>query len=154
PPWARLVNPRDSTDRRHRRMLYDDVCAAKERLSRASTADINLPTLEVDAHLTRDELEALIRGYLGGTGACLRRTIADARLRPPTRGAWSRVGGPSRTPLAARMIHAELGMPPTTLDQRETVVAEGALCIGAAVMSMPAHPPAHPISGQPGVGQL
>src|SRR5262249_36141575 len=76
PPWARLVNPRDSTDRRHRRMLYDDVCAAKERLSRTSTADIHLPTLEVDAHLTRDEMEALIRGYLGGTVACLRRTIA------------------------------------------------------------------------------
>ena len=63
-------------------MLYDDVCAAKERLSRTSNADINLPTLEVDAHLTRDELEGLIRGYLGSTVACLHRTIENSRLRP------------------------------------------------------------------------
>jgi molecular chaperone DnaK (HSP70) len=163
PPWARLVNPVDSTDRRNRRMLYDDVCAAKERLSRTAKADINLPTLEVDAHLTRDELEALIRGYLGGTVACLRRTIAAARLRPPDLVAVFLVGGSSRIPLAARMIHAELGMPPTTLDQPETVVAEGALCVGAAVRTggvsgvprtMPMPMPARPIPRQPRVGQV
>jgi molecular chaperone DnaK len=161
PPWARLIGPVDSTDRRNRRMLYDDVCAAKERLSRTSNADINLPTLEVDAHLTRDELEGLIRGYLGSTVACLQRTIDNARLRPADLVAVFLVGGSSRIPLAARLIHAELGMPPTTLDQPETVVAEGALCIGAAVqpgglsgvprtMPPPARPgPAAPISGQP-----
>jgi molecular chaperone DnaK len=161
PPWARLVNPVDSTDRRNRRMLYDDVCAAKERLSRTSNADINLPTLEVDAHLTRDELEGLIRGYLGSTVACLQRTIENARLRPTDLVAVFLVGGSSRIPLAARLIHAELGMPPTTLDQPETVVAEGALCIGAAVqpggvsgvprtMPPPTRPgPAAPVSGQP-----
>ncbi len=161
PPWARLVNPVDSTDRRNRRMLYDDVCAAKERLSRTSNADINLPTLEVDAHLTRDELEGLIRGYLGSTVACLHRTIENARLRPADLVAVFLVGGSSRIPLAARLIHAELGMPPTTLDQPETVVAEGALCIGAAVSpggvsgvprTMPPPPrpaPAAPVSGQP-----
>jgi molecular chaperone DnaK len=161
PPWARLVNPVDSSDRRNRRMLYDDVCAAKERLSRTSNADINLPTLEVDAHLTRDELEGLIRGYLGSTVACLHRTIENARLRPADLVAVFLVGGSSRIPMAARLIHAELGMPPTTLDQPETVVAEGALCIGAAVqpggvsgvprtMPPPARPaPAAPVSGQP-----
>jgi hypothetical protein len=161
PPWARLMSPVDSTDRRNRRMLYDDVCAAKERLSRTSNADINLPTLEVDAHVTRDELEGLIRGYLGSTVACLQRTIDNARLRPADLVAVFLVGGSSRIPLAARLIHAELGMPPTTLDQPETVVAEGALCIGAAVqpgglsgvprtMPPPARPgPAAPISGQP-----
>jgi hypothetical protein len=137
------------------------VCAAKERLSRTSNADINLPTLEVDAHLTRDELEGLIRGYLGSTVACLHRTIENARLRPADLVAVFLVGGSSRIPMAARLIHAELGMPPTTLDQPETVVAEGALCIGAAVqpggvsgvprtMPPPARPaPAAPVSGQP-----
>jgi hypothetical protein len=124
--------PVDAADRRNRRMLYDDVCAAKERLSRTSQADIHLPALEVDAHVTRDELEALIRPYLARTVVCLARTIDSARLSATELVGIFLVGGSSRIPLAATMILTELGVAPTTLDQPETVVAEGALCIGGA----------------------
>src|SRR5947209_16064717 len=41
------------------------------------------------------------------------------------------VGGSSRIPLAAHLIHTELQVAPTTLEQPETVVVEGAVCIGA-----------------------
>jgi molecular chaperone DnaK len=129
--WASLVAPADPNDRRLRRMLYEDVRGAKEMLSRTASADIHLPALEVDAHLTREELESLVRPYLERTVACLRRAIESARLTPHDLVGIFLVGGSSRIPLAAHLIHSELGVAPTTLEQPETVVVEGALCIGA-----------------------
>src|SRR6266540_686984 len=154
--WARLANPTDAGDRRYRRMLYEDVRGAKEMLSRTSSADIHLPALEVDAHLTRDELDTLTRPYLEQTVACLRRALDAAGQTSAAQlvGIFL-VGGSSRIPLAAHLIHTELGVAPTTLEQPETVVVEGALCIGAAVgrggavSGVPrpvSTPPARPVS--------
>ncbi|MEU7866774.1 Hsp70 family protein [Dactylosporangium sp. NPDC049140] len=131
--WAALANPTDASDRRLRRMLYEDVRGAKEMLSRTASTDIHLPSMEIDAHLTREELETLVRPYLERTVACLRRAIESARLQPKDLVGIFLVGGSSRIPLAAHLIHTELGVAPTTLEQPETVVVEGALCIGAAV---------------------
>jgi len=129
--WNTLINPDDPTDRRLRRMLYEDVRGAKEMLSRTTSADIHLPALEVDAHLTREEFEAMVRPNLERTVACLRRAIESARLTPKDMVGIFLVGGSSRIPLAAHLIHTDLGVAPTTLEQPETVVVEGALCIGA-----------------------
>ena len=160
-PWAQLANPVDANDRRHRRLLYEDVRGAKEMLSRTSSADIHLPALEVDAHLTREELEALVRPYLEQTVECLRRTVASARMNPSDLVGIFPVGGSSRIPLAAHLLHSELAVAPTTLEQPETVVVEGALCIGVSragghsglprTVTPPARPagPARPVSGQP-----
>ena len=63
-------------------MLYEDVRGAKEMLSRTTNADIHLPALEVDAHLTREEFEELVRPYLDRTVQCLQRAIAAARVQP------------------------------------------------------------------------
>jgi actin-like ATPase involved in cell morphogenesis len=139
--WEKLVNPTDSNDRRSRRMLYEDVRGAKEMLSRTTNADIHLPALEVDAHLTREEFENLVRPYLDRTIQCLQRAIAAARVQPHELTGIFLVGGSSRIPLAAHMIHTALGVAPTTLEQPETVVVEGALCIGAA------RPTGPPVSG-------
>jgi len=161
--WAQLANPTDAGDRRHRRLLYEDVRGAKEMLSRTSSADIHLPALEVDAHLTRDELEALVRPYLERTVECLRRTVDNARLAPSDLVGIFLVGGSSRIPLAAHLLHSELGVAPTTLEQPETVVVEGALCIGVARATgghsgvprtvappiRPASGPPRPVSAQP-----
>ncbi len=151
--WAALVNPSDGNARRHRRMLYEDVRAAKEMLSRVSSADIHLPVLEVDAHVTREELESLIRPYLERTVTCLARTIAGAGLAPKDLVGIFLVGGSSRIPLAAHLIHTELLVAPTTLEQPETVVVEGALCIGApnppVRPPMPQQPPPRPAVQQP-----
>lgn len=141
--WDRLLNPTDSGDRRSRRMLYEDVRGAKEMLSRTASADIHLPALEVDAHLTREEFEGLVRPYLERTITCLQRVIVDARVQPQELVGIFLVGGSSRIPLAAHLIHTALGVAPTTLEQPETVVVEGALCIGAARPSGP------PSSGVP-----
>ncbi|MFG2040201.1 Hsp70 family protein [Dactylosporangium sp. NPDC048998] len=131
--WASLANPTDASDRRLRRMLYEDVRGAKEMLSRTASTDVHLPSMEIDAHLTREELETLVKPYLERTVACLRRAIEQARLQPKDLVGIFLVGGSSRIPLAAHLIHTELGVAPTTLEQPETVVVEGALCIGAAV---------------------
>ncbi len=130
--WTKLSNPTDANDRRHRRLLYEDVRAAKEMLSRTTSTDIHLPALEVDAHLTREELETMVRPYLEDTVECLKRTIEAAKLTPSDLVGIFLVGGSSRIPLAAHLIHTALGVAPTTLEQPETVVVEGALCIGVA----------------------
>ncbi|MDG6106555.1 Hsp70 family protein [Dactylosporangium aurantiacum] len=135
--WSSIANPADANARRQRRLLYEDVRGAKEMLSRTASTDIHLPALEVDAHLTREELEGLVKPYLERTVSCLRRAIESARLQPKDLVGIFLVGGSSRIPLAAHLIHTELGVAPTTLEQPETVVVEGALCIGSP--SAPVH---------------
>jgi molecular chaperone DnaK (HSP70) len=117
---------------RLRALLYDEVRAAKETLSRAARADVRVPELDLRAHLTRDELERLVRPYLLRTVRCLAATIAAARLAPAELAGIFLVGGSSRIPLAAHLVHTELGVVPTTLEQPETVVAEGSLYLGGA----------------------
>src|SRR5256714_1630531 len=102
--WSALVNPTDAAGRRQRRMLYEDVRAAKEMLSRTSRAASHLPGLEVDGHLTREELETLIRPYLERTITCLARTAARAPRapRPPPPAAPPPGGAPPPPPRPAR----------------------------------------------------
>ena len=151
--WSALVNPNDAGGRRQRRMLYEDVRAAKEMLSRTSNADVHLPGLEVDAHLTREELESLIRPYLERTVTCLARTIAGAGMSARDLVGIFLVGGSSRIPLCAHLIHTELQVAPTTLEQPETVVVEGSLCIGSpnppVRPQMPPHQPHQPVPPRP-----
>ena len=127
--WNGLLMPTDTASRRQRALLYDDVRGMKEALSRTSSADVHLPALEVAAHVTRDELEQLARPMLARTVDCLARTIADARLNEDDLVGIFLVGGSSRMPLVARLIHQELGIAPTALEQPETVVAQGAVSV-------------------------
>jgi molecular chaperone DnaK (HSP70) len=147
--WQRLINPTEAGDRRARRMLYDDVRGAKEMLSRTTSADLHLPALEVDAHLTREEFETLVRPYLERTVECLRRVIADAKVEQKELLGVFLVGGSSRIPLAARLIHTTLGIAPTTLEQPETVVVEGVLCLGGPSAGNPRVPTSVPPAGGP-----
>src|SRR6185295_10134194 len=62
--WARLDTPATVEDRRFKRQLWDDVRVAKERLSRSQRADLVIPLLDLEVHLTRDELEALAQPLL------------------------------------------------------------------------------------------
>jgi molecular chaperone DnaK len=154
--WNSLVSPADAGQRRQRALLYDDVRGAKEMLSRTTTADVHLPALDISAHITRDEFEGLIRQYVMQTVHCLAQTITAARMAPPDLVGIFLVGGSSRIPIAAHLIHTELGVAPTTLEQPETVVAEGALFFGAATAEPtgPVHsgvprvapPPARPVA--------
>ena len=58
--WQGLLSPADTGGRRQRALLYDDVRAARRRCP-ARRPDVHLPALDVAAHVTRDELEAIIR---------------------------------------------------------------------------------------------
>ncbi|HIV56807.1 MAG TPA: Hsp70 family protein [Candidatus Stackebrandtia faecavium] len=143
--WSRLMSPSDDKDRRYRRMLYEDVRGAKEMLSRTASADIHLPAMDVDAHLTREEFEAAAKPHLERTVECMQRAIQGARQSPQDLVGIFLVGGSSRIPLAANLIHKTLGVAPRTFEQPETVVVEGALSIGGA---RPAGP-MRPVSGHP-----
>jgi len=147
--WASMINPSDGNERRMRRMLYDDVRAAKEMLSRTTSAPIHLPALELDGHLTREEFDTLVRPQLERTVLCLARCISGAGISAKDLVGIFLVGGSSRIPLAAHLIHTELAIPPTILEQPETVVVEGALSIGA-----PAPAPGVAAAGHSGVPQV
>ncbi|GAB3868026.1 Hsp70 family protein [Dactylosporangium cerinum] len=125
--WDALRNPATTTSRRDRRLFWDDVRGAKEMLSRTTVAPITVPGSDQAIHLTREELDRvigpLIRRAVWETGS----VISGAGLRGDQLAGLFLVGGSSRLPLASRHLHAELGIPPTVLEQPELPVAEGAL---------------------------
>jgi type VII secretion-associated protein (TIGR03931 family) len=127
PEWRKLVEGRELTDRRRRRVLRQDVRGAKETLSRHVYTDVPMPPPFADAHVTREDLERLIAGPLGRAVELTVAAIGDSGLRPKQLTAIFLVGGSSRIPMVSRLVHERTGVVPTTLDQPETVVARGAL---------------------------
>lgn len=162
--WQRLQQPVTAQDRRDRRLFWEDVRGAKEMLSRTAAAPISVPGVETALHLTRDELEALVEPMLRQTVAETARVVAGCRLSPAQLAGIMLVGGSSRVPLVARMLHRSLGVVPTVLEQPELPVAEGAVvhpselagapATGTAAVSVPYQTQAYPaqqLTGQSGV---
>ena len=137
--WHALTDPSTLAQWRARRQFWEDVRGAKEMLSRSSFAPVPVPGVEHAVHLTRDELEAvadpLIRRGVAEAGA----VIAAGGLAPAELAGLFLVGGSSRVPLVARLLHSELGIAPTVLEQPELPVAEGAILAEPA--ARPAEPP-------------
>ncbi len=133
--WARLMAPATVEERRARRQLWDDVRIAKERLSRAQSADFVVPLLDVEAHLTREELETVARPVLEQTVQVTRNILRWADLPDGRLAGVFLVGGASRIPLVATLLHRALGDPPVVIEQPELVVAEGSILAGAALLS-------------------
>lgn len=125
--WKRLVDPATIEERRWYREFRDEVRAAKERLSRHQQADIAIPLLDVEAHLTRTELEQIAQPHLEQTIRVTQAVIRAAGLDPAASAGVFLVGGASRMPLVATLLHRSLGLAPTVLDQPEVVVAEGSV---------------------------
>ncbi|MFF5082336.1 Hsp70 family protein [Actinoplanes sp. NPDC000266] len=129
--WQALTEPVTLAQWRARRQFWEDVRGAKEMLSRSSFAPVPVPGVEQAVHLTRDELEAaadpLIRRAVTEAAA----VIAAAGLSPADLAGLFLVGGSSRVPLVARLLHSELGIAPTVLEQPELAVAEGATLAAA-----------------------
>jgi actin-like ATPase involved in cell morphogenesis len=150
--WAQIERPTDELARRNRRSFWDDVRAAKEMLSRATSAPIAVPGVSASVHLTRDELEhlatPLLRRATGHLGAALRQ----AGLRAGNLSGIFLVGGTSRVPLVSRLLHTETGIAPTVLEQPELPVAEGAVAGSAqASAAGPTTSTGAPVSAPPGV---
>ncbi|GGQ38514.1 Hsp70 family protein [Couchioplanes azureus] len=139
--WKRLTEPATLEDRRAQRQLWDDVRIAKERLSRTQSADVMVPLLDLELHVTREELEKLARPVLDQTVRVTHDLLRWADLPEGRLAGVFLVGGASRIPLVATLLHRELGEAPVVIEQPELVVAEGSILAGAALLaSEPAAP--------------
>jgi type VII secretion-associated protein (TIGR03931 family) len=125
--WRQLVEGREMTDRRKRRVLRQDVRGAKETLSRHAYTDVPMPPPFPDAHVTRSDLEQLITAPLSRAAALVGAAVRDSGLAPQQLAGVFLVGGSSRIPLVARLVHEHTRVVPISIDQPETVVARGAL---------------------------
>lgn len=157
PVWQQLDQPTTASQWRNRRQFWDDVRGAKEMLSRSATAPVPVPGIEQALHLTRDELEEVVTPLLRRGVHETATVIAHCRLSVDQLAGLFLVGGSSRVPLVARLLHAELGIAPTVLEQPELPVAEGALAElpppaaspGTGVAAPAGHAPTSPAYGTP-----
>nr|BFE59483.1 hypothetical protein GCM10020063_040090 [Dactylosporangium thailandense] len=127
--WDRLRRPATAADRRARWQLWEDVRLAKESLSRRSQTLVHLPVLDDAVPVSRDEFEQLAEPVIARTVAVTRAAVRSAGIGPSDVGGIFLVGGSSRVPLVATLLHRAFGMPPTVLEQPELVVAEGSLIL-------------------------
>jgi hypothetical protein len=123
--WDRLERPSTTEERRARRLLWEDVRGAKEMLSRTSSSMISIPLIDEDVVLGREQLERLARPILDRTVAATLAAVRSAGADPREIAGVFLVGGSSRIPLAATVLHSALGVAPTVIEQPEMVVAEG-----------------------------
>ncbi|MEV6521598.1 Hsp70 family protein [Longispora sp. NPDC051575] len=125
--WHRLDAPRTTADRRSRRVLWEDARTAKEVLSRSAMTLIPVPLVDEDAPLGREELERLIAPILARTVAMTLAVVRTAGIRSDELAGVFLVGGSSRIPAVATLLHQTLGVAPTAIEQPELVVSEGSL---------------------------
>jgi hypothetical protein len=150
--WARLEQPTTTPDMRARRQLWDDVRTAKEMLSRSSSTLIFVPLVEKDIPLGRAQFERLVRPLLQRTVVTTKAALRRAALPAAEPLDIFLVGGASRVPLIATLLHRELGQPPTAIEQPELAVAEGCLIAGDPGAGDHTPPPyAQPFGPVPGV---
>ena len=127
--WRRIEKPGSAVERRARWLLWEDVRLAKETLSRSASAWLVVPLLDEEAPLGREQLERLARPIVERTVAATLGTLRTAGVRPADLAGLFLVGGSSRMPLAATLLHAALRVAPTALEQPELVVAEGSVTV-------------------------
>ncbi|MGN9908408.1 Hsp70 family protein [Phytohabitans sp. LJ34] len=145
--WRRLAEPGDGEQRRERQAFWTEVRAAKEMLSRSSTAPVHVPGRPEPMHLTRDELERVGGPLVARAVDETRRVLQRAGVEPGLLVGLLLVGGSSRIPMVASRLHARLGVAPSVPEQPELPVAYGALV--HAMAAAPAAPAsaAFPVSG-------
>jgi WD40 repeat protein len=144
--WSRLDWPQTPADLQARYVLWRGAKAAKEQLSRHPVTDLHVPLVAVDTHLTSEEFAKLSTPLLERTAALTLSVLRDAKVAPERIGGIFLVGGSSRIPLAATLLHRTLRIAPTALDHPELVVAEGSL---QAVAAPPSFPPPPGPTGPP-----
>jgi actin-like ATPase involved in cell morphogenesis len=147
--WRRLQSPADPAQGRDRRAFWTEARAAKEMLSRTSSAPVQVPGRPDALHLTRDELERIAGPLIARAVDETRRVVERAALGTGALAGVLLVGGSSRIPLVASRLHARLGVPPTMPEQPELPVAHGALLVGGTAPSPPGAPQQQRIAPQP-----
>ncbi|MFY1671220.1 Hsp70 family protein [Plantactinospora sp. WMMB334] len=144
--WQRLDWPETAEETLARHTLWWGARSAKEQLSRHATATVRLPMVESDLLLTREEFEKAARPHLDRTTAFTVNLLREAGIAREWIGGVFLVGGSSRIPLAAALLHRTLGIAPVAVEQPELVVAEGSLL---AQRPLPPAPVLGPVSGVP-----
>ncbi len=124
--WSHLDRPQTPEDRRQRRLLWEEARLAKEMLSRSESVTLQVPGIG-DVLITRSEFERVARPLLDQTVRTTAAVLRWSRLASEQVAGVFLVGGASRVPLVATLLHRELGVPPTVIEQPELVVAEGSL---------------------------
>ncbi|MGI5246747.1 Hsp70 family protein [Dactylosporangium sp. CA-139066] len=154
--WRRLDWPQTPADQQARQTLWQSARAVKEQLSRYASGDLHLPLVDQQVRLTREEFEKAARVQLERTAATTLATLQEAGIPPERIGGVFLVGGSSRIPLAATLLHRTLRIAPTVIDQPELVVAEGALCDRpvTTVAAAPVTPAAAPVAPFGAAGQV
>jgi WD40 repeat protein/actin-like ATPase involved in cell morphogenesis len=127
--WQRLDWPHVAADQQARQMLWSAARLVKEQLSRHASGDLHVPLVDQQVHLTREEFEKMAALHLDRTAALTLAVLRRCGVPPEDVAGVFLVGGSSRIPLAATLLHRMLRISPTVIDQPELVVAEGALCI-------------------------
>jgi hypothetical protein len=158
--WQRLTRPSGPAELRERRALWAEVRAAKEMLSRTTSAPVPVPGGGDPLHLTREELDRLA-GPLIDRAVDETRRLLDGVSRsagPVSLGGILLVGGSSRIPLVATRLHGRFGVAPMVPEQPELPVALGALGAladgpaGGAYGDGAGHGAPRSVSGGPGGG--
>lgn len=125
--WGRLEWPQTPADQRAHQQLWRDARTGKEQLSRHTSADLHIPLADTTVHVTRDEFETAARPHLQRTVDLTATLLRDTVVPRQDIAGIFLVGGSSRVPLVASLLHRALRIAPTALDHPELVVAEGTL---------------------------
>src|SRR5439155_445641 len=113
--WQRLVHPGTPAEQRDRRAFWAEVKAAKEMLSRAPAAPVQVPGTDDAIHLTREELERVAGPLVDRAVDETRRVLDRAQLPPGALAGILLVGGARARLLQARRqvrVPADLPHPP------------------------------------------
>ncbi|MET7401381.1 Hsp70 family protein [Dactylosporangium sp. NPDC005572] len=139
--WRRLTHPVTAEDRTAARQLWDDARAAKEALSRTATTVVHVPLFGDDAPLGREQLDQLAGPIVDRTVHQTRAVLREAGVAPDALSAVLLVGGASRLPLVAAVLHRRLGVAPTSVERPELLVAEGSTLVPLPGPDNPDEPP-------------
>lgn len=147
--WAGLVAPATAEDRRTAMLLREDARMAKETLSRQSTAGVHVPALNRDVHVAREAFERAAAVALAPTAALTLKVIRQAGTAHGRLSGLYLVGGSTRVPAVATVLHRATGVAPTVLESPETIVAEGALGVDDDAVHGGPDRPAYGPAGSP-----
>jgi molecular chaperone HscA len=142
--WQRISSPGPQSEQRERKQFWDDVRAAKEMLSRTTSAPVHVPGTDNALHLTREELERVAGPLIDRAVDETRRVLRASGLEPHHLSGLFLVGGSSRIPLVASRLHARFGLAPVVPEQPELPVAYGGFIAGGGRNAAPTAPTAPP----------
>lgn len=136
--WERLAQPTTTGDRRAAWQLWVEVRRAKEALSRAQLAPIQLPMLDRTVHLQRHQLDRIAQPGLDRIATAARRVLDTAAVTTSDVSTALLIGGASRTPCVNALVESLL--PRATLiavDEPELVTVRGAANLSPTLPATP-----------------